>query len=246
MLSSAQMAEQMIAARKQKKFEEMQSRPAPQRSVSHAIHAGDFALTPHTRACALALGDVGQPRHANDCPEAEGERGSSSESTTDCCERALLCFVRKLCIHEPTTCVQKMEPLAVPTGRMSSKNQAQMMIRSKTAQKLSVANDLLMANAKPAPVAAAPAVNEVPMPVHTQLTPAEVVVMSVAPVVSAFFFSRSVSLPLIDFLPIHALSSILLDVCDVATPMQLCFFAANKTGACLRRALSVCVCAQKN
>jgi len=133
MLSSAQMAEQMIAARKQKKFEEMQSRPAPQRSVTSAN---------------LATQMIAQKQKEK--------------------EAALL---------NPQP-VAKLEPLAAPTGRMSSKNQAQMMIRSKTAQKLSVANDLLMANAKPA---AAPALNMVPMPVHTQLAPSDVVVMTVSP-----------------------------------------------------------------
>jgi len=127
------MAEQMIAARKQKKFEEMQSRPAPQRSVTSAN---------------LATQMIAQKQKEK--------------------EAALL---------NPQP-VAKLEPLAAPTGRMSSKNQAQMMIRSKTAQKLSVANDLLMANAKPA---AAPALNMVPMPVHTQLAPSDVVVMTVSP-----------------------------------------------------------------
>jgi len=67
-----------------------------------------------------------------------------------------------------------LTPAVMPAGHVSAQKQAQLMIRSKTAQKLATANEALVANAKPA--SPAPEVKSL-LPVHTQLTPSETAVV---------------------------------------------------------------------
>jgi len=74
-----------------------------------------------------------------------------------------------------------LTPAVMPAGHVSAQKQAQLMIRSKTAQKLATANEALIANAKPVSPAAEAASATMSikslLPVHTQLTASETAIV---------------------------------------------------------------------